>query len=106
MKVYAKGGLGFVETYGKEYQYEAVLESILAEIPGKPKYVVVVSAGNDVYGPKKTVYDEEYEDVQVGLAMAKCAARLWYQLSFPDAWLNLSALCPPPTKNMKIKKIN
>ena len=92
MKVYAKGGLGFVESYGKEYQYEAMLESILAEIPGKPKYVVVVSAGNDVYGPKKTVYDEEYEDVQVGLAMAKCAARLWYQWSVPDAWLNLSAL--------------
>ena len=86
MKVYAKGGLGFVESYGKEYQYEAMLESILAEIPGKPQYVVILSAGNDVYGPKKTVYEEEYEDVQVGVAMAKCAARLWYQWSVPDAW--------------------
>ena len=79
MKVYAKGGLGFVESYGKEYQYEAMLESILAEIPGKPKYVVVVSGGNDVYGPQKTGYSEEYEDVQVVVAMAKFAARLWYQ---------------------------
>ena len=86
MKVYAKGGLGFVESYGKEYQYEAMLDSILADIRGKPKYVVIVSGGNDVYGPKKTGYEEEYEDVQVGLAMAKCAARLWYQLSVPDAW--------------------
>ena len=63
IKVYAKGGLGFLEPYGKEYQYEAVLESILAELPGKPKYVIIVSGGNDVYGPKKTVYEEEYQDV-------------------------------------------
>ena len=79
IKVYAKGGLGFLEPYGQEYQYEAVLESILADLPGKPKYVVIVSGGNDVYGPKKTVYEEEYQDVQAGVAMVKLAARLWYQ---------------------------
>ena len=79
IKVYARGGLRFLEKDGKDYTYEAMLESILADIPGKPKYVVMVSGGNDVYGPKKTGYEEEYEDVQVVVAMAKFAARLWYQ---------------------------
>ena len=79
IKVFIKGGLGFLESNGKEYQYEAMLDSILADIHRKPKYVVIVSGGNDVYGPKKTGYEEEYEDVQVGVAMAKFAARLWYQ---------------------------
>ena len=78
IKVFIKGGLGFLESNGKEYQYEAMLDSILADIHGKPKYVVVVSGGNDVYGPQKTGYSEEYEDVQVAVAMAKFAARLWY----------------------------
>ena len=80
IKVFIKGGLGFLESNGKEFQYEAMLDSSLVDIlPWKPKYVVVVSGGNDVYGPKKTGYSEEYEDVQVAVAMAKFAARLWYQ---------------------------
>ena len=77
--MYARGGLRFLEKYGKNYSYEGVLESILSLESNKPKYVVIVSGGNDVYGPKKTGYEEEYEDVQVGVAMAKFAARLWYQ---------------------------
>ena len=79
IKVFIKGGLGFLESNGKEYQYESMLDSSLVDIlPWKPKYVVVVSGGNDVYGPQKTGYSEEYEDVQVAVAMAKFAARLWY----------------------------
>ena len=78
--MYARGGLRFLEQDGKDYTYEAMLESILAEIPGKPMYVVILSGGNDVYGfRRKSGYEEEYEDVQVGVAMAKFAARLWYQ---------------------------
>ena len=78
--MYAKGGLTFVDKHGKDYTYEAVLESILAEAPEKPMYVVLLSGGNDVYGPRpEPLYEEEYEDVQVGMAMAKLAARLWYQ---------------------------
>ena len=77
--MYARGGLRFLEQHGKDYTYEAMLESILADVPGKPLYVVILSGGNDVYGPKKTAYEEEYEDVEVVVAMAKFAARLWYQ---------------------------
>ena len=62
-----------------EYTYEGMLESILAEIPRKPKYVVILSGGNDVYAWTQSAYEEEYEDVQVGVAIAKFAARLWYQ---------------------------
>ena len=78
-KVYARGGLGFLAKYGKDYTYEGMLESILAELPGKPKYVVIVSGGNDVYGPEKSAHEEEYQDAQVALAMAKVATRLYYQ---------------------------
>ena len=79
IQVYARGGLRFLEQHGKDYTYEAMLESILADVPGKPMYVVILSGGNDVYGWRKSGYEEEYEDVQVGVAIAKIAARLWYQ---------------------------
>ena len=79
IQVYARGGLRFLGQYGKDYTYEAMLESILADVPGKPMYVVILSGGNDVYGWRKSVYEEEYEDVKVGMAIAKIAARLWYQ---------------------------
>ena len=77
--MYARGGLRFLEQYGKDYTYEAMLESILADVPGKPLYVVILSGGNDVYGWRKSGYEEEYEDLQVGVAIANIAARLWYQ---------------------------
>ena len=32
-----------------------------------------------MYGPEQSAYEEGYEDMQVGLAIAKVAARLWYQ---------------------------
>ena len=78
IKVYARGGLRFLAKYGKDYTYEAMLESILAHVPNA-KYVVILSGGNDVYGPVKSVYEEQYEDVQVGEEIAKVAARLWYE---------------------------
>ena len=77
--MYATGGLRFLETYGQQYTYEGMLARILADVPGKPLYVVILSGGNDVYSWTKSQYEEEYEDVQVGLAMAQVANRLWYQ---------------------------
>ena len=79
IKVYARSGLRFVEKDAKQDTYESVLESILADLPGKPLYVIILSAGNDVYSWGKSVHEEEYEDVQVGMAIAKVAARLWHQ---------------------------
>ena len=87
IQVYARGGLRFLEQHGKDYTYEAMLESILADVPGKPMFVVILSGGNDVYGwmlqayvgGTKSDYEEEYEDLQVGVAIANLAARLWYQ---------------------------
>ena len=64
-----KDDMTVVEKDGKDYTYEDMLESILAQAPGKPMYVVILSAGNDVYGWKKSVYEEQYEDVQVGVAI-------------------------------------
>ena len=77
--MYATGGLRFLEQYGQEFTYEGMLARILADIPGKPLYVVILSGGNDVYSWTKSHYEEEYEDSQVGLAIAKFAARLWFQ---------------------------
>ena len=48
IKVYAIGGLRFLQQNGKESTYEAMLESILSQFSGKPAYVVILSAGNDV----------------------------------------------------------
>ena len=61
-KVYARGGLRFLNQGGEEYTYEDMLEMILADLPGKPMYVVIVSGGHDVYGPRKNVFEEDYED--------------------------------------------
>ena len=79
-KVYVKGGLTFVPRYGSSFSYEGVLESVLAEFPGgEPEYVVLVSGGNDLYGPEQDVFAEEAENVNVALGIVKVAVRLWYQ---------------------------
>ena len=78
VQVYAKGGLRFLPQQGQEYTYEAMLERILAEGAGKAKYVVIMSGGNDVYAWKNGGLEELYEDLQLGVAIANIAARLWY----------------------------
>ena len=88
MKVYARGGLRFLGKYAdmqgqdgdKDHTYEAMLDTILAEHPNA-KYVVIVSAGNDVYGvpAKEDLHKESYEDVQVATEIVKVAARLCWR---------------------------